>query len=220
MKNVLNTKKIATSLLAVAIILPLGQEVFAAEATPNQPGLVESVTPATPSLINGVPQSRFTPFAQYGPYFDSYNPTAAPTRIEQFQEIVRYTHDNSLNNQAFQMSASIQQSTSKGSEWYGEVAFSGEIKAGILGKIGTQVSGGVKETRSTNEAVGVSGGPLNVPAYQRGEIVFYYAGRTSGGTLNYKMYDDTIGGYLYYSKPVSVKVHPTILDVHSTARVY
>jgi hypothetical protein len=169
--------------------------------------------PATETTINGIPESNLIqPNWVSSPIFDSYS-ASSPGHIDFFKLIASSYVDNRSSSTPYVNKLTITQSTSQGSEWSGSVSFTGEIKAGMLGKIGTQVSGGVKESRETNEAVGASG-QMTVPAYKQGRNEAYYGGMSSSGTLNYHIYDDYDGQNHYYSVPVNCKVHKKYLDVN------
>lgn len=211
-------RKLVSVALALSLMAPVGlSSVSAAEVNK---GLVERVAPASPSYINGIPENELIqPLSSSGPFFHEYKSNSTPSRVEKFREIVYYTHDNSRSSTPFNMTARVEQTRSVGSEWYGNVSFSKEVKAGILAAVSVEVSGGVKETRSENEALGVSGS-MTVPAYKHGKLTFYYAARSTQGTVKLKTWYDSLGSYVYTDVPISAKIHPTILDVHSVGETY
>jgi len=212
-------KKRLIILLTVASLTILSsQSAFAKKDKEVNEEVVAVVAPATPTLVNGVPEQETFSTMSSGQMFHSYSPNT-PTRVEKFREIVKFTHDNSLSSTSYNMSVSITQSQSQGSEFYGEITFSAEVKAGIFQAVGGQITGGVKETRSYNEAVGVSGS-LTVPAYKKGEIIFYYAAVGTNGTLTMKTYHSSLGSYTYQNYAINAKIHKNYLDVHSVARTY
>lgn len=181
---------------------------FAAQK--NKP--VVTYAPSTESIINGIPESQLVqPQWVSSPIYDDYNPSS-PTHVNFFKLIVSTYVDNRTNPNPYVLENSITQSSKQGSEWNGSVSFSGSIKSGMLGEISTQVSGGVKEYRETNEAVGCKG-IMTVPAYKQGRNEAYYGGMSSAGTLTYHIYDDYDGQNHYYSIPVNCKVHKEYLDV-------
>ena len=95
--------------------------------------------------------------------------------------------------------------------------FNAEIKAGILAKVGTSAGYTHKETRNTNEAVGVTGSMI-VDPYKTGYINFYYKGRTSGGTLRYYTYYTGDMIKHYFNVPISATCYrASYLDIFSEA---
>lgn len=174
---------------------------------------VVTYAPATESTINGIPESQLiAPNWVSPPMFDSYS-ASSPSHVDFFKLIASSYVDNRSNPSPYVNTLTINQSAKQGSEWSGSVSLNGEIKAGMIGKISTQVSGGVKEYREVNEAVGVSG-QMTVPAYKQGRNEAYYGGMSSSGTLYWHIYDDYDGQNHYYSTPVNCKVHKNYLDVN------
>lgn len=157
-----------------------------------------TVFPATESTVNDVPESQIIrPMdVMAGPYFYSYNPNTNSIN-NKFKPIVQYDQDNSRNSGSVTMSVSVQKSTTQGSEWGGNVEFTGEIKAGILGAVSTKIGGSYKQTRSTNEAVGASAS-MTVSPGKIGHIKFWYKGRTTGGSLRTYTYNTANPSVRYY----------------------
>jgi len=182
--------------------------------------VTEVVSPPTESTINGIPESQIIrPMdVLVGPVFDSYTPNTV-YGINKFKLIAHYTHDNSRNTTSFPMTVTITHSTQQGSEWTGSVTFTGEIKLGILAKVGATVGGSYKEYRSTNEAVGIQGGPLIIEPGKVGHIKMYYKGYATGGTLRTYLYftqNPDIKGYT--DTIINAKFYPSdYVDVFSEA---
>lgn len=203
-------KKIISSLLLSLLIFSLTCT-SAYASKPNKPDVIYA--PATESTINGTPESQvISPMWVSSPIFDSYN-DSTPSHVDFFKLIASSYVDNRSNSTPYQNTLTITNSASQGSEWSGSVSFSGSVRTGMLGEIGTQVSGGVTEFKETNEAVGASG-TMTIPAYKQGRNEAYYGGISSNGTLYYHVYDDNNGRNIYYSTPVNCKVHKEYLDVN------
>ncbi|QTH42046.1 hypothetical protein J4772_31820 [Cohnella sp. LGH] len=212
--------KIIIKLGVIALILSLP---LSAQASPKY-NFNEIVYPSTETTINGVPESEIIRPMDVlaGPYFDSYTPDpSSQVRVPMFRQIASFSHDNTRNSQPFPMSVTITNSTSQGSEWTGSVSFTGEIKAGIFAKISATVGGSYKETRTTNEAVGMTAGPLSVPAYKTGYINVWYAAQKSGGTLRTYTYNTQNPSVRYYTNhQVITKVFKAdYVDLHSQSWV-
>lgn len=210
-------KKILVGLFTLMLALPLS----AYAATDIKKDNNNEITfPATETTINGVPESEImSPMdVTLGPYFESYTPNYNG-RLEKFRQIAAFSHDNTRSSVIFPMSVTITNSTSQGSEWSGGVSFTGEIKAGIFAKLSATVSGSYKDTRVTNEAVGITGGPYQVPAYKTGYINMWYAAQTSGGTLRTYTVNTSNPSQRYYKDTVvNLKVFKAdYVDVHSEA---
>ncbi len=216
MRRTLSRSLIALS-MASLLVLPISASANAISVTN------EVISPATETIINGVPESLVEHPIQaqdvsVGPIFDSYDPSYT-TIINKHRLIVDYSHDNSRNAGEFKMEVSISSSESQGSEFSGSITFTGEVKAGIFGGISVSNGYSVKETRTKNEAVGVKGGPLTVPPYKWGYISMYYKAVQSGGgvvTYTYNTADPT--KKYYKTTPVNVKVYKRdSLDIHTEA---
>ncbi|MCY9664963.1 hypothetical protein M5X11_08340 [Paenibacillus alginolyticus] len=206
--------KVKMALLSITLLLSLP---LSANAARN----INVVTsPATETTVNGIPESQLmtTQDVTIGPYFDSYTPNSNSTVLK-FKKIASYSHDNSRNSTEFPMEVSITYSTSQGSEWSGSISFTGEIKAGIFAKLGATIGGGYKDARSTNEAVGIKGGPLKVPAYKWGYIDMWYKGQATGGLLRTYTQNTADLSVKYYKDTL---INATVfksdyVDVHSEA---
>ena len=164
------------------------------------------------TLINGeeATDSSISPkiIGYSSPIFVSYTANNNST-VPYFKYIAGTSWDNTRSSSPFPISINITQSSSSGSEFNGNLQFDGSVKDGIIGKLNVQLSMGAKETRQTNEAVGWSFGPLNIPAYKSGGIDAYWEGTSSYGTVGVK-YPDTgsLTGYtpiMYYN--INVRVH-------------
>ncbi len=204
-------KKLSLALATVLLFTGLITSTALAE---KKPKTIIEYAPAEESLINGVPESELiSPMWVSEPEFLGYS-AGSPSTITFFKLIASSYVDNRSNPNPFHLVLNITQSTAKGSEWSGSVKFNASIKTGILGEVGLQVSGGVKETREVNEAVGISGS-TDIPPYKQGQIEAYYPGISSSGNLTYRIYDscsDT--GYIDYTKPITAKVHKEALEVN------
>lgn len=128
-------KKIGALMVAVSLLVPLSANAASTETLEN-PETSVTVFPATESTINGVPELELKIIhprdVLVGPFFDSYNPTTNSIN-NKFKEIIQYDHDNTRNSTSATMSVSVQKSNAQGSEWGGNVEFTGEIRAGIMG---------------------------------------------------------------------------------------
>ncbi|OAB32715.1 hypothetical protein PMSD_17245 [Paenibacillus macquariensis subsp. defensor] len=216
-------KKMNLSIMAIALTLLLPSAAFATELDSVNNDQYNAVySPATESLINGVPESQVieqpsTRDVLVGPIFYSYTPNYK-TRVAEFKEIALYSHDNTKNPNKYNMSVSVQKSSAQGSEFGGSISFTYEIKAGIFGGLESTLGGSYKETRSTNEAVGVVGGG-DINPYKMGYVKFWYAGVQNGGLLKTYTYNTSdINKRYYKDTTINAKVYDSnILDVHSKA---
>lgn len=154
----------------------------------------ETITyePPQETLINGIKESKVPNPRIIGydkPIFVKYKPNASAKTIYKFKKIASVVWNNTRGSSAQPIKLDIKNSNKVGSEFNGSIKFTGEIKAGILGKIGTEVSGGAKEIREANEAVGWTFGSYKVPAKKWGGIDAWWQGRSSHGSLGVKYVD-------------------------------
>jgi len=205
-------KKVAVLLLSMSLAVP-----FSVSAAPQKTS--ETIFPATETTVNGVPESKIVrPMdVMVGPIFAGYSPSSYITN-DRFKPIVQFDHDNRRNSSPYTMSVNVTKSEAQGSEWSGSVNFTAEIKAGILGKVNTTAGVEHKQTRATNEAVGVTGS-FTVSAGKMGHIKFWYKGKTTKGTLRHYSYNTANPSQKYYTDtPINATFYRSnYLDVFSEA---
>ncbi|MBW5446235.1 hypothetical protein GE107_09205 [Cohnella sp. CFH 77786] len=202
---------------SVSALLLLFSSLSSAGAASEKKSPSVTYAPESPTTINGVPETsdsggRITPMLNYK-VSTTYNASTGYP-VQYFKLIATATHDNRNSAGLFKLGLKIEQSTSQGSEFSGNIEFSGEVKVAIFAGIQSKVGYSVKETRSYNEAVGWNG-TMDCPAYKYCTFDAFYEGVASGGTVVEKWYSDSLGGYYTNSYPVNVKVHPTALKINS-----
>lgn len=177
------------------------------------------VTPEEGDIVNGVEQDS-NPGIQprdviVGPYFYSFKPNTK-THINKFKLVATCTLKNETGRTQKQ-TAKVTQSSSKGSEWNGNISFSAKIKAGILGKMETKIGAGLKQSRSKNEAVGYSC-TMNVSAKRKGTVKIYYSGWKSAGKLKtYTIFTANPKSRVYKTTDVNATVYKSkSLDIYTT----
>jgi hypothetical protein len=201
-------KVLSSAALTFVLAFPMG-----AYAATN-PVVNETTFPSTETIINGSPTSENSDLIKpmdvlMGPYFDSYVQNYV-TSVDKFRQIAAFTLDNrySSSDTPVPMSVTITSSTSQGSEFSGSITFTGEVKAGIFGGISVANNYSVKETRTTNEAVGMTAGPLQVPKGKIGHIDMYYRAIQSGGGVKTYTYNTSNPSVKYYTTtPINVKTY-------------
>ena len=145
--------------------------------------------------------------------FSSYNGNNRKT-INKFRKIASATYKNATGSKQNLM-LTISHSESKGAEWNGDVSFTGEIKAGILGSIQTQVGFGVKGSRSKDEAVGYEYS-MTVSPHCIGTITAYYKGVRSYGKLKTYSYNTANPSKKAYSTTnINATVYKKSLDIYA-----
>lgn len=128
-----------------------------------------------------------------------------------FKLIATTTYTN-YGTAPYKLTLNITQSAAVGSEFSGSVEFTVEAKSAILGGVSARAGVGVKETRSTNEAVGASA-EFYVSPGRKGFLEAYWGGESANGTLFW----DTYYGGTYQSTqsaPVGAFVHTSVFDVN------
>ncbi|SHO48207.1 hypothetical protein [Anaerocolumna xylanovorans] len=210
MKN----KVVALMMAGIMLFTLNGITAFAKE---NESQTRSWVAPVTETTQNGIPESQIiTPYdVIIGPYFSSYNYNVT-SKVDKFKTIATFSHNNKYGSGPAVMNGVVTNSTSQGSEWSGNVSFTGEIKAGILADIKTQVGVGYKDSRSTNEAVGYSLS-YTVPKGKVGHIDLYYRGTKVGGTVTtWTAYTANMNNKLYTTSYVYATVYPSSnIDIYS-----
>ncbi|GLC89467.1 hypothetical protein [Lysinibacillus piscis] len=209
-------KKNLFSVLALSTIL-WGTS-FASTVNAEEPKV--NYAPPQETLINGVEESKLiTPFiiGYDNPIFVDFVPNTGTSTINQFKSIGSVSHNNTRGSNPFPITINVTRSESVGSEFSGNVTFSAELKVKLLAKAGGSISGGYKQTRSTNEAVGYTFGPYQIPGGKWGGIRTWWKGVSINGTASVKYVDTgSSSGYTsVQSIPVSMKVHTTSKDIHS-----
>lgn len=97
--------------------------------------------PPQETLINGIKESQVPNPRIIGydkPIFVNYKPNAGAKTVYKFKKIASVVWNNTRGSSPHPITLSIQSSSKVGSEFNGSVKFTGEIKDGILGKIGTE----------------------------------------------------------------------------------
>lgn len=197
---------------------------FPAIASSSVKPIIEYAPPQG-TIINGVEQpiNEISPniIGYDKPIFVSYAANQNSV-ITYFKLIGSSTWDNTRSPSPMPVTFNITQSSSSGSEYTGNVTLNADIQAGLVGRIGGQVSGGAKWTRSTNEAVGWTFGPWSIPAYKHGKIEAYWEGTASYGTLGVKYVDTgSASGYtpVSYSQ-INCKVHKNAKVINGKTSVW
>lgn len=202
----MNIKKRVLIVLCLLLFFLGSSNVFAANAT---------YTPAEPTLINGQPEgSTKSKQDVIALMFVSYKPKSKK-HIDKFKKIVSIKYKNKTK-QTQKYTAKVTQSSSKGASWSGSLSFTGEIKAGILGGVKTQLGTSVKTSRSKNEAKGFST-TVRVSPKHVGTCNIYYRGWKSFGKLKcYSFYTATPNKRIYITRNVNVTVFASkYLDIYS-----
>lgn len=166
------------------------------------------------AFVGGVSGSRQVKSAvgTGDPVIIGYSPKTVSI-MPHWKEIARSSFDNSLGSGPATVSLSITHSSEQSSEFDGDVEFTGDVKAFVLAQIGAKAGFGMKETRLTDEAVGISGS-VQVPAHATGSIVAYYEGVSADGTATMRQYASPREGYCDYTVPVGAVVFPQALRVN------
>ena len=201
----------------LSVILSLSG-VYVVDATENSDanGVSVSVTPAEGDIVNGIEESSnggiSTMDVNAGPYFSKYTPNKKK-HIQRFKLIASFTYVNNTKNTA-KHSVTVSESSSKGSEWNGNIQFTADIKTKILAKAGASMGFGLKQSRSKNEAVGYTA-EMKVSPRCKGTLKVYYGGWKTYGELktytfntatpNKKVYKTTeINATSYKSKSLDI----------------
>lgn len=178
-------RKVISLLMIVVMLLSLNSTpALAKEANVKKEKDVTSwYAPSTETTINGVPESQIVTIQDViiGPYFESYDSNYV-TEVDKFKVIGKFKRSNVYGTQVEPMTATVTSSTEQGSEWSGNVTFTGDIKVKVIAEIGLEIGGSYKSTRSTNEAVGYSTTHYIQPG-KYGHIDLYYRGTKVGGAL-------------------------------------
>jgi len=174
-----------------------------------------TVYPATKTTINGIPESQLvTPYVVYPWIFSHYDPNVNSV-TNKFKKIVQYDHDNTASSAPYVMNVTITSSTAQGSEWTGDISFTAAVKTGIMSGLEIETGYSYKDSRSTNEAVGV-GGTYTVNPGKTGHIAFWYKGSTTSGSAVFYRYNDYTGTNDYDYKPISAKFYKkNYMDIFS-----
>ncbi|KGR86222.1 hypothetical protein [Lysinibacillus odysseyi] len=212
-------KNIFKALALSTLILGTGFTGTAKAEEPIQPEVIYA--PPQETLINGVEESKImTPLiiGWDNPIFVDYKPNTGTSTKNKFKSIASISHNNTRGSSPFPITMDVTSSSSVGSEYSGSLTISAELKVKILAKASGSVTGGLKETRATNEAVGYKFGPYNVPAGKWGGIATWWKGTAVTGTATVK-YVDTGSSTGYtgnYSYPVTVTAHKaSTKDIYS-----
>ena len=208
-------RKVIIALLALMLTSAVPMSAMAA-TTGRLTGSVR-YAPAQPTLVNGKPQLP-KGLAPRG-WFDwekrnlRYSATTA-YRVQYFKLIASTSAYNPMSSPAA-LTLNIQQSSTSGSEFYGNLEFGGEVKIAVIGGIQGKVGFGLKEIRSKNEAVGATN-TLQVDPGHTGTLEAYWGGESASGTLYYDMY---YGGTYQssHADPVGAIVHTESFDVNFKA---
>lgn len=203
-------KKSILLFLVVSITCCLPMPIFAESSRTNIPVPIESVSPATQTTVNGIPDMDINPRAiTLGPFFKSYS--GQNSTINYFKKIGSTYVDNRNNSTPFILTYNVSRSEEQGSEFSCSLTLSGEMKLSVVANVGASVTGGCTLTKKTNEAVGVSG-TMTVPVGKQGRLEAWYGGISTNGTIYY--YYDVDGVIKNGSKPLSAKIHNQQLVVN------
>ena len=203
-------KNIFTVLALSTLIFGPGFTGTANAEESEQPEVIYA--PPQETLINGVEESEImTPFiiGWDNPIFVDFTPNTGTSTKNKFKSIATISHNNTRGSSPFPITMNVSQSSSVGSEYSGSLTISAELKVKILAKASVSVTGGLKETRTTNEAVGYNFGPYQIPAGKWGGISTWWKGTAVSGTATVKYVDtgSTTGYTKNYSYPVTVTAH-------------
>ncbi|ATF13599.1 hypothetical protein A616_16920 [Brevibacillus brevis X23] len=207
-------KRVGALLVSLLLVVP---------SVANASSTSVIIAPATPDVHKGnpeksKPQGINTPNdVIVGPIFDGYDHNKF-IEVDKFRQIAVFSHDNRRNVKPYTMKVSVSKSESQGSEWSGNIQFTGSIKAGILADIEASVGAEYKDSRTRNEAVGAEGS-FEVSPKKKGFIGFWYRGQTSKGVLKtYTYYTANPTKRTYKETPINATVYESdYVNVHSDA---
>ena len=210
--------------LVVVLFFSLSIAVYADNSTNSKTHIVYTeVTYAQDenTIVNGVEEGNYTqsligPLAiDYNhPVFIDYVPNS--TTEFKFYKFIAGTSYYNAGPGYNPMVLNISSSAQSGSEFTGTVTATGNIQAGILGKVEASFGSSVTLMKSTNQAVGASF-TYDVPPYKTGYIDAWWGGVQSYGLLTVK-YPDTYSETGYTSNQTSqedAKVHITANKIHA-----